>query len=232
MDHWRFRFVEVTRDVHETWIVFIVCLMVHWTQWHARVGPPPPPLVEQLSDLDMFTYEPVWADVFFCAAFLCFILPYRYMWAIRYRPKIRFFLILLEILILIHLLEWFNRTIWQPVMGVFDAVQQFTFLYIEESCEHWRLVPGLFNWLVANGPQVFRLMVSVVCFFTAMETAGKNWIRYIVYLERIWVPEGQNQKPARHCTFKISNYRRNMYNNSPHFTNTRRYCRACMAEMK
>ncbi|KAH8338674.1 hypothetical protein KR074_004559, partial [Drosophila pseudoananassae] len=166
---------EVAGDLHESWLIFFVCLMLHWNQWHVRIGPPAPPLQPQPSDLDMFTYEPVWADVFFCAAFLCFILPYRHLWATRSRNKIRLFMLVLEILILIHLLEWFNRTIWQPVMGIFDAVQHFTYLYIDESCEHWRFIPGLFTWMLGDGPQVVRLVASFLCFITALESTTNNW---------------------------------------------------------
>lgn len=232
---------DVMRDLYESWLILLVCVLVHWNQWHLRATPPAPALLPDPADILPELNIPIsdeqrWADVLFCSAFLCSILQYRYMWASRCRHWIRLFLLVLEILMLIQLVEWVNREMWQPAMEIFDDMLHTTYLHIEESWELYRLFPGLFTWLLEDAPITVRLVASFVCFCTALDAAATEWRRSIDFLVLGSVPESPIKRRLRQRRFNVRMHRRNFNFNhnsqSPDVLIARRFCRACLAEMK
>lgn len=236
---------DVMRDLYESWLILLVCVLVHWNQWHLRATPPAPALLPDPADILPELNIPIsdeqrWSDVLFCSAFLCSILQYRYMWASRCRHWIRLFLLVLEILMLIQLVEWVNREMWQPAMEIFDDMLHTTYLHIEESWELYRLFPGLFTWLLEDAPITVRLVASFVCFCTALDAAATEWRRSIDFLVLGSVPESPIKRRLRQRRFNVRMHRRNFNFNhnfnhnsqSPDVLIARRFCRACLAEMK
>ncbi|XP_017074269.1 uncharacterized protein LOC108109964 [Drosophila eugracilis] len=221
---------EILRDLYESWLILVTGLLVHWNQWHLLACDP-------VSPLDPLNKCPAgdnqrWSRIFFGGGTLLAIVQFRPYWVRRCRHRVRFLMLLAEMMLMLQLTEWLDRQIWHPFLGLSRE------LFCALGRAQWgswifSYIPG-FSSMLLNGYafDIFRLISSFVIFVAALETTASHWRMLVDFLMIGYLPETSTRRRILRAHYKQKNLELRISgkppNPSPEVVMYRRICYICL----